>query len=351
MARKSNAKSKQRSGLVYFDTAKLHVLLEARGESFGSAGGVAASTWRNLAQDRGVFPNTAKRVADYLKRPLNELLRPTNEAVSDGEFQWPEHPEWSVVKGTRTGWEYTSNGLGYFRCKVQHKFVGDANVPEYGRARFYDLTGVSADDRGEMRELLTRHARVCRELSGFPQLARNKSVLPVAGESFWWVIDEWFESTTLAEMIDEGPVGLSQLLPVMQQVLDGLRAMHERKIVLRELSPRRVLIGDDGTVRLTDLDLAKLLLHGTTVSAEWPIDPYRAPEVESGQATPQADYYSWAVVFLHAVTGDITIGGHDDELWEQLDLPRPIVDVLKRCVASMPSKRPRSIQEIRKALD
>lgn len=351
MAKKKSKTPTQRKGVVYLDTAKLHTLLRDRGESWGTAKGISESSWRNVAQDLGVFPKTAKRIADYLKRPLAELLRPSTDNIRDGEFRWPEHPEWTVVDGSRSNWDYTSNGLGYFRCQVRHRYVGDDKHPEFGRARFYDLTGVSESDRSQLRERLTRHAQVCRELAACPQLIRNKSVLPVAEESFWWVIDEWVQGQTLGEFMSEGPIDERRLKSVMLQVLTGLEALHNRKIVLRELTPHRILIASDEIVRLTDFDLAKLLLHGKTVSADWPVDLYRAPEVEGGKVTPQADYYSWGVTFMQAVTGDLTITGHNSEVLTDLALPQELVTVLRQCTAVMPSKRPRSISTIRKAVE
>ena len=197
----------------------------------------------------------------------------------------------------------------------------------------------------------TRHPQICRELSDCPYLVKNVSVLPVAGENFWWVVDEWFPSETLQERITEGPLPTPVAAMVMRQVACGLQALHEHGVVLRELAPLRVLVSADDSVRLTDLDLAKLLLRGKTVSADWPIDAYRAPEVENRRATPQADYYSWAVILLHAVTGDFTIACHDRQVLKGLDLPEKLKRVLQKCLSPMPSKRPRSGDELLEALD
>ena len=354
MAAKKRRRKKARTGVVYLDTAKLWALLNKRGEAWKSAGGPSAGTWANLSQGKGVFPGTAKRVADYFGCSVDELRRPEtlHEANGqDGNVVWPEHPEWSIVPGTRTLWQRTTNGLEYFRCQVRHNLVGDGESPVMGRARFYVLDRVPSEERASMRAHLTRHAQICRELSDCPYLVKNVSVLPVAGENFWWVIDEWFPGQTLQEVIADGPLPPAAAASVMHQITCGLQALHERGIILRELAPQRVLVSANHAVRLTDLDLAKLLLRGKTVSADWPTDPYRAPEVESGQATPQADYYSWAVILLHAVTGDFAIACHDRQVLSDLELPDKLKQVLLKCLSGMPSKRPRSIDELREALD
>jgi len=357
MAAKKRNKKKPRTGVVYLDTAKLQMLLHQRGKTWKSAegpSGPSASTWANLSNGKGVFPNTAKRVAEYFGCSVEELLRPQSDedaGTFDERNPWPEHPEWCVVPGTRTMWQRTTNGLEYFCCQVRHNLLGDDEHAVLGRARFYDLTRVPTDERSKMREHLTRHAQICRVLSACPYLVKNVSVLPVAGEKFWWVVDEWFAARTLQDLISEGPLPPADAASVMRQVAFGLKALHERGIVMRELAPMRVLVAPDGAVRLTDLDLAKLLLRGKTVSADWPVDPYRAPEVENGKATPQADFYSWGVIALHAVTGDFTLACHDRRVVERLDLPMKLKNVLPKCFAGMPSKRPRSVEELAAAAE
>ena len=123
---------------------------------------------------------------------------------------------------------------------------------------------------------------------------------PIAGEKIWWVVDEWIDGVTRTEIMGEGPLALGRLRDLMRQVAEGLEVLHQHDIVLRELSPSRLLVDSNEQIRFTELDLAKLLSGAKTVAAEWPVDPYRAPEVECGTATPQADYFSWAMMFLRS---------------------------------------------------
>lgn len=96
---------------------------------------------------------------------------------------------------------------------------------------------------------------------------------------------------TLADRLEQGPWPQAELPRLLHQIALGLSALRAVGVVFRELAPSRVLIADDdGRAVLTDFELAKLLEGAPTVSVPcWPDDPYRAPEVESGHATVQAD--------------------------------------------------------------
>jgi serine/threonine protein kinase len=309
---------------------------------------VSRATWQRLRSTGRVSLTKASQIADFLGIELEDLLLP-EESGDVSRFSWPEHPEWEIIEGSAP-WERTSNGLYFFRCKVRHKHLGDETRPVYGRARVYDLTRVPDNQRSGMREQLTRHPLVCRQLAQFSQFIGNLSVAPIAGEKIWWVVDEWIDGVELTEVMREGPLAPGRLHDLMRQVAEGLEILHQHDIVLRELSPRHLLVDSDEQVRFTELDLAKLLSGAKTVAAEWPVDPYRAPEVESGIATPQADYFSWAMMFLHAATGDSTLSPREVDALDSIRPSKELKGLLRKCLSPMRSKRPRSVAELLAAL-
>ena len=48
-----------------------------------------------------------------------------------------------------------------------------------------------------------------------------------------------------------------------------------------------------------------MVMQTATVSADWPDDPYRAPEVEGGVADATTDLFSWARILLHAAASSL----------------------------------------------
>ena len=99
----------------------------------------------------------------------------------------------------------------------------------------------------------------------------------------------------------------AEALRVAAAVADGLAAVHEGGIVHRDLKPGNVLIGDDGTVRLSDFGIAVGLMDATALTAEDGVVGtlrYLAPERLAGEpATPATDVWGLGTVLYEMLTG------------------------------------------------
>jgi serine/threonine protein kinase len=142
-----------------------------------------------------------------------------------------------------------------------------------------------------------------------------------------------------------------ELCFIMTGIAHGLATLHKAGVIRRELSPQSVLLrkASDRPI-LTDMELAKVASPGPTVSPdEWPDDPYRALEV-AGDAPPdvRADVYSWGRIFAHAATGALSERG--EESLPRDDIPEAVRDLVRQSVEVLPSKRPKDMKPILKAL-
>ena len=77
---------------------------------------------------------------------------------------------------------------------------------------------------------------------------------------------EYVDGPTLADLISRraspsGPAGLplDETLPIARQITDALEAAHEQQIIHRDLKPANIKLRPDGTVKVLDFGLAKLL--------------------------------------------------------------------------------------------
>ena len=127
--------------------------------------------------------------------------------------------------------------------------------------------------------------------------------------------------------------------------------MHQSGIIFRELAPARVQIADtDGRAVLTDFELAKLLDGSPTVSSEWPEDPFRAPEIDSGHCTPQSDLYSFGRLTLATLGCDLTASLADQ--YNALagltaaGASKKLVKLLQQCLEPLDSRRPADMQTL-----
>src|SRR5471032_2446839 len=82
---------------------------------------------------------------------------------------------------------------------------------------------------------------------------------------------ELVEGEDLAQRIARGPVPLDEALPIARQIADALEAAHEQGIIHRDLKPANIKVRPDGTVKVLDFGLAKVL------SGDAPVDPAHSP--------------------------------------------------------------------------
>jgi serine/threonine protein kinase len=87
---------------------------------------------------------------------------------------------------------------------------------------------------------------------------------------------------------------------VLVPLLGALANAHARRIVHRDVKPANVMVSADGTIKLTDFGLAKLLdsvRFGVTTN-QFRSAPYAPPEAGDGTLDERGDLYSLGVTAL-----------------------------------------------------
>src|SRR5262249_48966019 len=157
-----------------------------------------------------------------------------------------------------------------------------------------------------------------------------------------------------------GAMPLDEALSIGAQIASGLAAAHEAGVVHRDLKPANVIVRTDGTVKVLDFGLAKLVQeqegsfsHGATATqytGEGVIMGtigYMSPEQARGQAVDRrTDVWSFGCLLYECLTGRRAYAGAtaSDSLsatltsepdWSALpaSTPREIRVLLKRCLS------------------
>src|SRR5688500_7263351 len=81
------------------------------------------------------------------------------------------------------------------------------------------------------------------------------------------LVMELVEGPTLADRIAQGPIPVDEALAIAKQMAEALEAAHEQGIVPRDLKPTNIKVRDDGTVKVLDFGLAKLVEPGSGTRA------------------------------------------------------------------------------------
>jgi serine/threonine-protein kinase len=120
---------------------------------------------------------------------------------------------------------------------------------------------------------------------------------------------EFVEGTSLAGQIAATPQPPTEAARIVQQLATALQCAHEKNIIHRDVKPSNVLVARDGTPKLTDFGLSKILEEhsGRTHSGAIIGTPsYMAPEQADGRTTdigPHSDVYSLGAVLYELLTG------------------------------------------------
>jgi serine/threonine protein kinase len=122
-----------------------------------------------------------------------------------------------------------------------------------------------------------------------------------------WLIMEYIEGGSLADVIAEGRSAELELGDVAGGLLSALHAVHAAGLVHRDVKPGNVLLDSYGHVRLTDFGIARRPGDTSTLTQTGMVlgtERYMAPEVRAGApASAQSDLYSAGRV-IGEVAGD-----------------------------------------------
>ena len=178
-------------------------------------------------------------------------------------------------------------------------------------------------------------------------------------ESGPYLVMELLRGKTLAERIAEGPIAQAEALRIAEEVAKGLAHAHQRGVLHRDLKPANVFLCEDGRVKLLDFGLAHLL--GTEGGSSGGTPTYMAPEQWTGSSgTAASDVFALGVLLHRMFTGELpppdANGGRDTtELGKGPPLPRsagprPLRELVARCLSPDPAQRPANGAAVLEAL-
>jgi eukaryotic-like serine/threonine-protein kinase len=128
-----------------------------------------------------------------------------------------------------------------------------------------------------------------------------------------YIVLEYVEGETLKALIRrEGPLEISRSIAYAIELARALGAAHKHLIVHRDVKPQNVLIGVEGSAKITDFGIARTLSEvGLTMDGRvLGTTDYVSPEQAIGQSvTGQSDLYSLGIVLYEMLTGVVPFSG------------------------------------------
>jgi tetratricopeptide (TPR) repeat protein len=206
------------------------------------------------------------------------------------------------------------------------------------------------------RKRFLAEAKVVASLAS-PNVVTLFHVHDLGGEQ--WALElELVEGGTLADLLGENLRLPSETVVRMgKQLSTGLAVAHASGVVHGDVKPENVLLARDGTPKLADFGLARVVgehaLEHTSMSRGVGGTPlYMAPEVILGEGhVPASDVWSLGVVLYRMLTGRLPFEG--ETLYALFlavqnrppaslgpDVPVGLVDIVLRCLRKRPEERP-----------
>ncbi|HEX7880293.1 MAG TPA: serine/threonine-protein kinase, partial [Candidatus Eisenbacteria bacterium] len=204
--------------------------------------------------------------------------------------------------------------LGPYRLEeeIGHGGMGIVFRATRDDENFTKEVAVKLIDPGRRSDDILRRFRAERQILAMldhPHIARLVDGGTAPDGSPYLVMD-FVSGRPLLEYCDHHRLGIDQRLALFLAVCDAVQFAHQRLVVHRDLKSDNILVTDDGTPRLLDFGIARLLTpEGDTGTLTLPMQrmltpDYASPEQVRGEpVTVAGDVYSLGVILYELLSG------------------------------------------------
>ncbi|MEM0926148.1 MAG: serine/threonine-protein kinase, partial [Planctomycetota bacterium] len=174
-----------------------------------------------------------------------------------------------------------------------------------------------------------------------------------------YLILEFIDGINLREAISSGSVGSDEALEVVSTICGALEYAHSKGVVHRDIKPENILLGEDGTLKVADFGIAKMVddsVRAPTLTATRQVLGslhYLAPEhLEApDKVDHRVDLYALGVIFYELLTGQLPLGRYDRPSQVRHRVDQRLDSIVLKTLDRKPEQRYQNASELDADLD
>ncbi len=174
-----------------------------------------------------------------------------------------------------------------------------------------------------------------------------------------YIVMEFVDGPTLDKLMKDTRLSLPDAINICLDVCSGLKYAHRHRIIHRDVKPQNILVARDGTAKVVDFSIARLL-EGGYVGTFAGTSKYMAPEQYDGRYNELVDIYATGLLLFESISGQFPFNGRNrQELEEQKkngeplipeDMPEELIPIIRKALQPGPKERYQTAEDMRESL-
>jgi len=230
--------------------------------------------------------------------------------------------------------------------------MGAVYLAERSDGKFEQKVALKLLRREMNTSALRRHFRREREILAsleHPNIARLLDA-GTTDDNIPFIAMEYVDGLPINDFCNRSEYDLNQRLDLFRKVCSAVDFAHRNLVVHRDLKPSNILVTDNGTPKLLDFGISKILSAGSDVLSSATVTrlgvmtpSYASPEqLQKKSVTTATDVYSLGVILYELLSGHRPFEDKETDLKEiyraviEIDPPPPsaLIDTIREHVAS-----------------